>query len=144
MATGLKPLGDLLQNLRLRQFFCSLKRTLPQNQYPPSKLTTLFNVLKITLPITDELLPPPLWPTPFGGGRRRKLKEAAVMHVPEAAVYKDYGTVFRENQIRFSRQTFVVQPITKPQRMDPFPQPHLGAGILTPNAGHVVAALILQ
>jgi hypothetical protein len=35
------------------------------------------------------------------------------MPVPEAAIYKNYGFVFGQNNIGFSGQGFNIQPVTK-------------------------------
>jgi len=58
----------------------------------------------------------------------------------EAAMHKNNGMVFRQHNIRLSRQFFIVQAVTESPAEKPAPQLHLRSGIPAANASHVVAA----
>lgn len=56
------------------------------------------------------------------------------MPVPETPIHKNYGPVFREDQIGLSRQFPVMEPETKSQFMQSAPDNHFRLGILGPDA----------
>jgi len=62
------------------------------------------------------------------------------MSVPEAAVDKNNRFVFRQHNIRFAGQFFVVQPVTESFGEQKFSHKHLGLCILTPDPAHIVTA----
>lgn len=54
----------------------------------------------------------------------------ALVHVPEATVNEDDGPMFRENDVRASRQIADVQPVPISERVEKSPDLHLRAGVL--------------
>lgn len=62
------------------------------------------------------------------------------MSMPEASIYKDHGAVFRQHEIRPSRQLPVVQAISEPCSEQAFPYQNLRPCILPPDRCHIPAA----
>ena len=65
----------------------------------------------------------------------------AVVTVPEAAVHEDDGAVFRENNIRLSRQVFSVKAVSVSKGVKDRADPHFRLGIPALYRSHVPAAL---
>lgn len=87
-----------------------------------------FSLLLISFGITRELFIPKLC-----SAFRAVAKLATLMSMPEASVYKDNCFMFRENDIRFSRQGLLVKPEPITQRMKYRPDDSLGGSVGTPN-----------
>lgn len=64
----------------------------------------------------------------------------AVVHVPEAAMYKYDGSIFWKGKVWLAGQCAVVQAIAKSLLMQVSAYRHLWPCILAPNAGHHSAA----
>jgi len=60
--------------------------------------------------------------------------------VPEAAMYKNYGFVFGEYDIRLAGQFLYMQPVPEPVFMQKLPYQQFRFGILAPDARRIVAA----
>ena len=56
------------------------------------------------------------------------------MSVPEATMDNDQSPVFRENDIRFSRNVLDMNTVTEAQGMKPQADEHFGTRIFRPNA----------
>lgn len=64
----------------------------------------------------------------------------AAMPVPEAAVHMDQRVIFRQHDVRLTRNIFCVKPETEAKSVQPLAKKHFRARILRPNAGHHPAA----
>lgn len=83
---------------------------------------------------------PYLFRPPFCARFRNHKIFAAFMSVPETSVDKNDGFVFRQNNVRFSRQGLDVYPVPEPFAEKVFPYEKLGLGVLCPDLRHIVAA----
>jgi len=62
------------------------------------------------------------------------------MAVPEAAMNKYSRFVFGQNNVRFSRQLFIMQAVAKTFAEQKFPDQYFRFCILTPDTGHIIAS----
>ena len=67
---------------------------------------------------------------------------ATFMTVPEAAIHKNYGSVFREDNVWLFWKPGIVFPVTKPLSKQILSDYFFRFGVFTTNAGHIVAALL--
>ena len=65
---------------------------------------------------------------------------ATFVTVPEAAVNKNNGFVFRQNNVGLARQVFYIHSVPETFAEKVFPHEKLGLGILSPDPRHVIAA----
>ena len=63
---------------------------------------------------------------------RYRIVFAAFMPVPEATVDEDDSPVFAQDNVRMTRQTWVVQPIAEPSAEQESPHQQLRLGVLPP------------
>ena len=67
---------------------------------------------------------------------------AVFVEMPEAAVYKNDGVVFRQNDVGLSRQFPVIFPEPEPCLVQLAPDKFLRFGIAALYAGHIVMPLL--
>jgi len=76
----------------------------------------------------------------FGAGFGNCEIPATFVAMPETAVYKYYGSIFRQNNIGFSGEGFYIQPVSKAVGKQKLPHEHFRFGVFPLNAAHVVGA----
>ena len=64
------------------------------------------------------------------------------MTMPETTVYKDASSVFTQNDIRMSRQTFMVQSVSESTFPQPLAHNQLQLRVLIVNRRHVLMPLL--
>jgi hypothetical protein len=125
------PQDTFLQLLRIFGF------AFPNSVDPPSVGSESTHIATIPLDVSEPLL------CPKAAVRRRlRLAICAFMHMPEAAVYKDDGTMFRDDDIGASGHVATVQAITNAECMKGFPDLQLRSSSFVTNRSHVAAALL--
>lgn len=67
-------------------------------------------------------------------------ESATRMPVPEATVNENHGPVFRQHDVRGSRQITAVQSKTIPKLVQHLPYCQLRFRVLSPDGGHVAAS----
>ena len=72
---------------------------------------------------------------------RYRIVFAAFMPVPEATVDEDDSPVFAQDNVRMTRQTWVVQPIAEPSAEQELPYQYLRLGVLPSYRSHATVAL---
>lgn len=77
----------------------------------------------------------------FDVGGRGGSPFATFMPVPEAAMYKNHGPVFGQDDVRFSGKRFDVFPEAVPRAMQHGADEYLGLGVGAPDARHIPASL---
>lgn len=60
----------------------------------------------------------------------------AIVPMPEATVYEDYGPVLGEHKVWLAWQTLVMQQISEALRVKASPDDHFGLRVLAADAGH--------
>lgn len=113
-----------------RQTILPLQRTLPNNSNPPARCPERLLVSRVDFAVAFDLCAPEFL---MRGG---PLEQVAVMPMPEAAVNEQHGSVFGKYEIRFARQTPVVEPKAETASMQPLSQDQLGLRVLSLYAGH--------
>lgn len=84
----------------------ALELTLPKNQHSPAQFFELLLFADIPFRVACQFGLPP-----FGAGFGNLGILAVLVVVPKATVYKNYGLVFWQNNIRFSWKFFVLGSI---------------------------------
>jgi len=80
---------------------------------------------------------------PFGAGLGYYIIFTAFVAMPETAMYKDDGLVFRQYYIGLAGEVFYVQTVAIAQGMQVAAHEHFGLGVLAFYAAHIVAACFL-
>lgn len=111
------------------------RNTHPHKKSIPAHFLQVCNSQPVPFFILLYFIPPPLRP-----GLRHHKVPAAFVPVPEAAMHKNSGMVFRQHNIRLTGQFLFVQSVTESPAEKPAPQLHLRFGIPAAYAAHVVAA----
>jgi hypothetical protein len=130
--------------LRFQRF----QGTFPDGNHCPAIFTKRFYRTGIIRLIRINLIHPP-----FGAGGWYLKVFAISMAMPEAAVYKNYGFVFGENDVGFARQSFSgggfallcfasMQSVSKTPCMQKPPHKHLRLCIRTADAAHIIASYL--
>lgn len=114
--------------------FWWLQAAFPQEQHPPAPCTKLFCGFYIVRLIAADFIQPPLR-TGFGHYK----VAAACVTMPETPLYKNHRLVFRQYDIRLTRQFAAMQckPKTSPVKMRTYQQ--FRFGVCAPNAAHIIA-----
>lgn len=128
----------MTDDLMDRSPLCSFQAAFPDSQNTPAVLLQLADRAVVTLTVAFNFLLPEFL------SRGRPLEQMTVVAMPEAAVDKDYGAVFRKDKIGASRQPAVMQPVPEAFCMQRAPDEQLRGGIAAPDAAHVKAALLCR
>ena len=113
----------------VREFF---NFTAPNCKHVPAELAQMAGVFFLVLHIALEFFLPEL-NIAFGGGGLF----AAFVSVPEAAVNKNDGVVFRQDDVGFSRQLFDVFAEAVARAVQHRTDEDFGFGVLTFDARHI-------
>jgi len=121
----------------LVQCLIRTRLTFPNHQNAPPLCFQSFDVPAVPFCCAAPLFFPELRP-----GFRRDHSPPAIVGVPEAAVNENYRSIFRQDNIRFSRQVFSVQPIPVTKRVKHRSNPHFRLGVPAPDRRHVATSLL--
>ena len=108
--------------------------TLPDGDAMPPHLSQSLLRLNITLLVPLDLRLPKL---PI----RIRYPTAPLMPMPKTSIHKDTSPVFSQHQIRMSRQSRRIKPISESPTPKPFPHNHLWLRILSSNRRHILVPL---
>ena len=61
--------------------------------------------------------------------------------MPEASIHQNAGTILSEHNIRFSRQSWMIEPIPESSSPQELPDKNLRFGILASDCRHIIVAL---
>ena len=110
--------------------------TFPDDDGMPSHLCQPMQHLMVPLPVSPDFL----HPEP-GIRFRNHVILASLMSMPEASIHQNTGTILPEHNIRFSRQPWMIEPISESPSPQELPDKNLRFGILAPDCRHVIVAL---
>jgi hypothetical protein len=113
------------------------ERTFPDDENPPSRGCKIPHLLRVT-PLISKELGTPKSRVGLGLG----CEWAAGMSVPEASVTEHDSPVTLQNDVGPAGQMPGVQSEPESRTMQPGSDDFFGAGVRTPNPGHVSAALL--
>ena len=113
-----------------------LQFAFPYHDGMPSHFSQPVQHLMVPFPVSPDLL----HPEP-GVRFRHHIILASFMSVPEASVHQNTGTILSEHNIRFSRQTWMIEPIPESPSPQELPDKNLRFSILASDCRHVVVAL---
>ena len=112
-----------------------LERAFPDGQHAPSPFLEGPEGVAVSFSVSPDLPSPELFPC------LRPHEYPATVPMPEAAVYEDRRTVFREHQVGPSRQVLAVKTEPQPPGVKSTPDGHLRLRVAPPDARHVEPAL---
>ena len=107
--------------------FLAFESAFPNYRDPPSRIEKRFDITPVTGDIFVEFLAPII----YVGSRGRR--RAAPMSVPEASVYEHDGLESGKDNVRRTRQAFVVEAVSQSKLMQRLPERQLRTGVLLPD-----------
>lgn len=110
--------------------------TFPDDDGMPSHFCQPMQHLMVPLPVSPDLILPEL-----GIRFRHHIILASFMSMPEASIHQNAGTILSEHNIRFSRQPWMIEPISESPSPQELPDKNLRFGILALDCRHVIVAL---
>ena len=113
-----------------------LQFAFPDDNGMPSHFSQPMQHFMVPLPVSPDLL----HPEP-GIRFRYHIILAPFMSVPEASVHQNAGAILPQHNIRFSRQPWMIEPISESPSPQKFPDKNLRFGILASDCRHIVVAL---
>ena len=125
--------GKRLQRLLPDSWF---QFTFPDDDGMPSHFCQPMQYLMVPLPVSPDLILPEL-----GIRFRHHIILAPFMSMPEASIHQNAGTILSEHNIRFSRQPWMIEPISESPSPQKLPDKNLRFGILALDCRHVMVAL---
>ena len=123
-----------------------LQRLLPDSRFQfafpyhdsmPSHFSQPVQHLMVPLLIPPDFILPEL-----GIRFRNHVILASLMSMPEAAIHQNTGAIFPQHNIRFSRQTWMIEPIPESPSPQELPDKNLRFGILASDCRHIMVALL--
>ena len=111
--------------------------TFPDDDGMPSHLCQPMQHLMVPFPVSPDFI----HPEP-GVRFRYHIIFTPLMSVPEASIHQNTGTILPQHNIRFSRQPWMIEPISESPSPQELPDKNLRFGILAPDCCHIVVALL--
>ena len=111
----------------------------PDRYDVPSKVGKFGNDFSVSLDIVLELLVPE-----FRVGGWSRCITASGVPVPETAMDKNHGSVFRKDQIRSPGKGPDVFPVAEATGKQIFPKCHFRAGVCAPDPGHIITSCLFR